>query len=100
MVAYVVNQFAILDADRYKDYQKIGAPSIAQYGGRVLAAGTDVTDFEGVTFAEGPPPRVIILEFDTLEAAQRWYESEEYQAAKRIRETCAMGRVFIVDGAA
>ena len=98
MPAYVVNQFSIHDVDRYKEYQKIGAPSIAQYGGRVLAAGTEVVDYEGVTFPEGPQPRVIILEFDSLEAAKRWYESPEYQSAIPIRESCAKGRVFIVDG--
>ena len=98
MPAYVVNQFSIEDAARYKDYQKVGAPSIAQYGGRVLAAGTDVVDYEGVTFPDGPQPRVIILEFETLEAAKRWYESPEYQSAIPIRERCAKGRVFIVNG--
>lgn len=98
MPAYVVNQFSIENIDRYRDYQKIGAPSIAQYGGRVLAAGVDVIDYEGVTFDDGPQPRVIILEFDTLEAAERWYKSPEYQSAIPIRESCAKARVFVVNG--
>jgi uncharacterized protein (DUF1330 family) len=98
MPAYVVNQFSITDQDMYKEYQKVGAPSIKQYGGRVLAAGTDVIDLEGKTFPDGPAARVIILEFDDLEAARRWYLSPEYQSAILIRERCSKGRVFIVNG--
>lgn len=101
MPAYVINQFAIFNHEAYKAYQKVGSPTIAKHGGRVLAAGLDVTDYEGsATFPNGPEPRVIILEFDTLAQAKGWYESPEYQAAVRIRETCAKARVFIVDGIA
>lgn len=98
MPAYVVNQFSIADIDQYRAYQKIGAPSIAQYGGRVLAAGGEVVDYEGKTFPDGPDPRTIILEFDTLEAAKRWYESPEYQSAIPVRQGCSQARVFIIDG--
>ena len=41
------------------------------------------------------PTRLVVLEFADLEAAKRWYESEEYQEAKRLREaprTCTWSR--------
>jgi uncharacterized protein (DUF1330 family) len=40
----------------------------------------------------------VILEFPDLEAAQRWYVSEEYEAAKRLREGAANLRMVAVQG--
>jgi uncharacterized protein (DUF1330 family) len=41
---------------------------------------------------------VVIVEFLTFEAAQRWYESPKYQEAIALRLSCARFRVMIVDG--
>lgn len=39
-----------------------------------------------------------MLEFENLEAAKRWYESEAYQEAKKLREGTAHLRVVAVQG--
>jgi uncharacterized protein (DUF1330 family) len=39
-----------------------------------------------------------MLEFEDLEAAKRWYESEVYQEAKKLREGAAHVRVVAVQG--
>jgi uncharacterized protein (DUF1330 family) len=44
------------------------------------------------------PSRVVILEFPDLEAARRWYESPEYEEAKRLREGAAKLRMVAVQG--
>jgi uncharacterized protein (DUF1330 family) len=36
---------------------------------------------------------MVLLEFDGLEAAKRWYESPEYQEVKRLRDGAATLRV-------
>jgi uncharacterized protein (DUF1330 family) len=39
-----------------------------------------------------------VLEFDDPEAAKQWYESETYQAAKKLREGAATLRMVAVQG--
>ena len=68
--------------------------SIAQYGGRFVARGGKAELIEG-----GPEPkRVVIIEFADADAARRWYNSPEYQAALPIRLANSRGRAFIVEG--
>ena len=40
-----------------------------------------------------------MLEFEDLEAARRWYESEVYQEAKKLRAGAANFRAVAVQGA-
>lgn len=44
------------------------------------------------------PSRIVILEFEDLEAAKRWYKSEVYHEAKKLREDAAHLRVVAVQG--
>jgi uncharacterized protein (DUF1330 family) len=41
---------------------------------------------------------LVILEFDDLAAAKRWYESPEYQEARKLREGAATFRMVAVQG--
>jgi len=40
-----------------------------------------------------------VIEFPDLETARRWYRSDEYQAALKLRQAASRGRVFMVEGA-
>jgi uncharacterized protein (DUF1330 family) len=40
----------------------------------------------------------VVLEFEDLAAARRWYESEAYQEARKLREGAARLRVVAVQG--
>jgi uncharacterized protein (DUF1330 family) len=39
-----------------------------------------------------------VLEFEDLAAARRWYQSEAYQEARKLREGAARLRVVAVQG--
>ena len=41
---------------------------------------------------------VMMIEFESKEAANKFYFSEEYQAAKAIREECSETDLMIVEG--
>ncbi|HZT88253.1 MAG TPA: DUF1330 domain-containing protein [Stellaceae bacterium] len=93
MPAYIVAEIEVADAEEFERYRPLAAASIARHGGRYAVRGGKVELLEG-----GPEPqRVVILEFENADAARRWYNSEEYQAALKIRLACATGRVFLVD---
>jgi uncharacterized protein (DUF1330 family) len=40
----------------------------------------------------------VVLEFEDLEAARRWYRSPEYGEAKQLREGAATMRLVAVEG--
>ena len=86
---------AVHDRARLKAYQAAGGPTLAEFGGKVIIAYGEQEPVEG-------PPMfgVVTIEFPTYQAAQGWYHSEGYQAAKAIRETAATCRAVIVAGKA
>jgi uncharacterized protein (DUF1330 family) len=94
MAAYVIAEIDVHDADAYEPYRERAPEVIAAHGGRYVARGGEVRAFEGAR----PAGRVVILEFPDLDAAQAWYESEEYVAIRGIRQRASDGRVFVVDG--
>ena len=44
------------------------------------------------------PSRLVVLEFEDLAAAERWYHSERYQEARKLREGAARLRMVAVQG--
>jgi len=94
MPAYVIVETDITDPERYEHYKAATPAAIAAYGGRFLARGGELTVLEG----DWHPSRVVVVEFEDLAAAERWYESEVYQAAKKLREGAAHMRMIAVQG--
>jgi uncharacterized protein (DUF1330 family) len=94
MPAYVIVETDVTDPEQYEQY-KAGSPAaIAAGGGRFLVRGGELAVLEG----DWRPPRLVMLEFEDLEAAKRWYESEVYQEAKKLREGAASFRAIAVQG--
>jgi len=68
--------------------------TIAKYGGRFIARGAEIVSLEGPQETR----RVVILEFPSLEKARQWYNSDEYQAAKKVRAGAAKAEFIAIDG--
>ena len=96
MVAYVINDMEVLDADLLEDYKKLSAPTVAQYGGRFLARGGKVDRLEG----DWQPRRLVIIEFASAAQAHAWIDSSEYASAKLIRQRASRSNLIVVEGAA
>jgi len=94
MPAYVIVETDITDADRYEQYKSASPAAIAAGGGRFLVRGGDIAVLEG----DWHPSRLVLLEFEDLEAAKRWFESEAYQQARTLREGAAEMRMVAVQG--
>ena len=94
MPAYVIAETDVHDAAKYEHYKAAAPATIAAYGGRYAARGGELSVLEG----DWQPTRLVILEFDDLEAARRWYDSPEYREARRLREGAATFRVVAVEG--
>jgi uncharacterized protein (DUF1330 family) len=94
MAAYVIYEGEVLDPPRYDEYKAKGAESIHAAGGKYVVRGGEVDALEG----EPPAGRIVVLEFPSRQAALAWYRSAEYTEIRKIRESAARARMFVVDG--
>jgi uncharacterized protein (DUF1330 family) len=94
MSAYVIVETDINDPERYEQYKAATPAAIAAGGGRFLVRGGEHIVLEG----DWQPTRLVVLEFEDLAAAKRWYESELYQEAKELRAGAAHMRMVAVQG--
>ena len=94
MPAYVIVETDIHDPEQYEHYKAASPASVAGGGGRFLARGGELAVLEG----DWEPSRLVVLEFPDLETAKRWYESEDYQRVKSLRDGAARLRMVAVAG--
>ncbi len=90
---YTIVRIDITDPDAYARYAKVATEAIARHGGRVLARGGRFEAVEGAARA-----RNVVVEFDSFEAARRFYFSSDYQQAKALREGAAIVEYVLVEG--
>ena len=95
MTAFMIARVNVTEPDQFKQYAERAGAATAKFGGKYLARGGDLLGLEN---HEDEGKRVVIIQFPTMEDAQAWYNSPEYQDAKKYRENAAFGRFMIVDG--
>jgi uncharacterized protein (DUF1330 family) len=91
---YAVVTELIRDAAGYRSYAAQAARTIQQAGGRVIVADDHPTVLEGQWHGS----RTVVLEFDSTEAARRWYGSAEYQAIVGLRQAAAESNAVVLSG--
>jgi uncharacterized protein (DUF1330 family) len=94
MPAYVIVETDIRDPEQYERYKAASPETVHGGGGRFVVRGGALAVLEG----DWRPSRLVILEFPDLETAKRWYDSPEYEEAKRLRESAANLRMVAVEG--
>jgi uncharacterized protein (DUF1330 family) len=96
--AYVIAEIQVTNPAVYADYLPLSTASLAQYGGTFLVRGGQRDQKEGDDDAHDAGWRTVIAEFASMEQAQAWYNSVEYEMARPIRIANSVGRLFIVEG--
>jgi uncharacterized protein (DUF1330 family) len=94
MPTYVVGDIHVTDPAAYEAHVSRALATIARFGGRVIAGGGKIDLLEG----DPIPERIFIIEFPNAEAARRWYQSDDYQEALKVRLSASHGRVFLIEG--
>lgn len=94
MSAYILVKAAITDWELYQEYMKVTPAVIAQYDGRFIARGGEVTSLEGPEVTE----RIVLLEFPTLAKAKEFYHSREYGEIMKLRAGAATSQLIAIDG--
>jgi len=94
MAAYLAVQVEVKDQSEFEKYKVMAAAAVAAYGGKYLVRGGALTVLEG----DWKPERLVIVEFESAERAMQWWNSQEYEEAKTLRQRIATARVILVEG--
>ncbi len=94
MPAYVLAEIEITNPEGYKGYSAVVGATIQKYGGRFLARGGMAQPLEG----EWPERRRVLLEFPSVDAARKWWDSTEYAKPKQMRKASSKGRLLLLHG--
>ena len=78
--AYLVAHIRIHDKEAFEKFKAMSGPAIADHGGRVLARSPSPDHREGTLRG-----LTIIIEFEDMDAARGFYESDAYTAARAVR---------------
>jgi uncharacterized protein (DUF1330 family) len=89
---YVILTEAIKDPEGMKAYGK--AAGGAMSGAKILAVDTAPKTIEGTWHGD----QTVVLEFESVDAARAWYESEGYQKAAKLRQAAADCNAVILSG--
>ena len=96
MAAYIIVEVDVTDAAGYEDYKKMVPPTLTAHGGKFVVRGGACETLEG----NWRPPRVVVLEFPSVARAKAWWASDEYRAAKALRQRTAKSKMIVVEGTA
>jgi uncharacterized protein (DUF1330 family) len=93
--AYTVAEVEVTDPATFQKYGEATRSSIPAAGGRFIARG-------GKTFVvNGPPPKqIVLIQWDSLEKAQAFFESDSYKQLVPIRDKGSNFRAFVIEGVA
>ncbi|MDN3221437.1 MULTISPECIES: DUF1330 domain-containing protein [Pseudomonas] len=90
---YMIANYTITDQAGFQRYMDAAGPLAPRYGGKIIVFNMNATAVEGK-----PKMVMAIAEFPSLADAQRFYNSPEYTAARRLRIESTEGSVVITEG--
>jgi uncharacterized protein (DUF1330 family) len=94
MAAYCIVRVDVHDSEAYGRYAAIAGEAVVKYGGTFLARGGQTIVKEGEARA-----RNVVIEFPSVEAAETFYHSPEYQEAMSHGLPASTRDYIIVEGA-
>jgi uncharacterized protein (DUF1330 family) len=94
-MGYVIAENTVNDQAAYsKDFAPVIAKTIEEAGGKFLARGGRTIAMHG----KPPAPRVVVVQFDSLDKAQAWANSPAAKAAFTIGAKYSTLNDYIVEG--
>ena len=94
MAALLVIQATVLHKEQYRKYQAAVHPLMQACGCRLKASGVGLEVLEGTHDGR----RLIVFEFDSMDAIREFWSSPAYSEVRRLREGAAKIDVWAVPG--
>ena len=90
---YLIAHIRVHDKDAFEEFKQLSGQAIKAHNGKVLVRNPMPDHREG-----GAQGLAIVIEFDTLEAARAFYDSEAYTQARAVREKISDTDLILVEG--
>mgnify|MGYP001407407693 FL=1 len=91
---YWIARVNVRDSEAFKKYASRAKLAIEKHGGKYVARGGKFSVLEGKHDFE----RNVVVEFDSVEKAQKCFNSKEYQEAKSYRDGKADFNAIVIEG--
>ena len=90
---YLIAHIRVYDKDAFEEFKQLSGAAIKAHNGRVLVRNPAPDHREG-----GGQGLAILIEFESLDAARAFYESDAYKEARAIREKISDTDLILVEG--
>ena len=95
MAGYIIVDVQITDPETYERYKAAVPATLAAFSGKFVVRGGRAETLEG----DWHPNRIVVLEFESVEKAKAWWNSQAYAAPKRLRQSASITKMIVVQGA-
>jgi uncharacterized protein (DUF1330 family) len=92
---FLIDVQEIIDEAMMAEYRQRVFPVVEEFGGKYRVIGGEQHVLEGDWKAVFP----VIIEFENVELARRWYDAPEYKELKAMRLAATKGNTVLIDGA-
>ena len=90
---YWIAHVDVKNPEVYKEYVRLNGIAFAKFGAKFLVRG-GVSEMR----AGHLQPRHVVIEFPSYAIAKACYDSPEYQAAVKVRDTASVADVVVIEG--
>ena len=90
---YLIAHIRVQDKDAFEEFKQLSGAAIKAHNGKVLVRNPAPDHREG-----GAQGLAIVIEFESLEAARVFYESDAYSEARSVREKISDTDLILVEG--
>jgi uncharacterized protein (DUF1330 family) len=90
---YLIAHIRVHNKDAFEEFKQLSSAAIKAHNGKVLVRNPMPDHREG-----GAQGLAILIEFESLEAARAFYESDAYGEARAVREKISDTDLILVEG--
>jgi uncharacterized protein (DUF1330 family) len=91
---YLIVRINISNAELFQQYPPLSTKAVEKFGGKYLIRGGAFEVVEG----KWPAERTTVVEFESFDKAKEFYNSLEYNEAKKVRKESADTDFILIEG--
>ena len=91
---YLIIKINISHTELFKQYPPLSTKAVEKFGGKYLIRGGAFEVVEG----KWPAERTTVVEFESFDKAKEFYNSLEYNEAKKVRQKSADTDFILIEG--